>query len=253
MTNRLIAKPLLFVFCLSLAMPHRVANAGVPTIDIANITQTTITAIKQIQQVAQLYQQIDNQINQIQKQVESFENLNGDYFKHLLLNTDEFKEARRWVPKTYQDVLDLYKNINVDGFEDTVNSGWGAADDLHVTLPDDFYEDVDAPQSKRWSQHKNDNMAGVGLAEQAYKRVDELLEETEDLMDDIEDSIDAKAAQDLANRMAGQTQLVLAELVRLQASQGSTNARNALHQQAIMGEDKKRAGSEIPDIFDPGL
>ena len=250
MTSRMIAKILIIVFSLNLAAPLNVVQAGIPTIDVANILQTTTTAIENIQQVVQLYQQIDNQVKQIERQVSAFENMNGNYFKHMLLNDYEYKKARRWVPKTYAKVLDLYKNIDTAGYETTVDSGWKAADDLYIIEDSAFFEDNTTNGVRRWSQHKNDNMAGVGLAESSYGRVDELIEETEALIDDIEGSEDAKAAQDLANRLAAQNQLLIAELIRLNASQAATHSRNALHQQAMMAEDKKRATfEEMPKLF----
>ena len=95
----LIIKSLLSILIFIYIIPLR-TNAGIPTIDVANIVQTTISAVENIHQVAQLYEQIDNQINQIENQIKQFENLNGDYFKDILLNTSEYKKARRWVPKT---------------------------------------------------------------------------------------------------------------------------------------------------------
>ncbi len=249
MKHQIIAKPLLFVFIISLVLPYR-ANAGIPTIDVANIIQTTISAVENVQQVIQLYEQIDNQVNQIQNQVKAFENMNGDYLKDMLLNSDQYKKARRWVPKTYKEVLDLYKDINVGGYENTANAGWDARDELHVTDTEIIYDDLDSTGAKRWQQHENDGMAAVGIAESSFQRVDEVLEETEELMADIKNTTDAKAAQDLANRMAAQTQILLSEVIRVQSSQAATQGRKQLYDHAMQGEDKKRAKvEELPSLL----
>lgn len=247
--KNILAKPLMLLVVVSMMLPYR-ANAGIPTIDITNIVQTTVSAIENIEQVIQLYEQIDNQINQIENQVKAFENLNGDYLKHALLNSGTHQQARRWVPKTYNEVLDLYKNINVAGYEKTTNAGWDARDSMHVTDAADIYADVDSNSAQRWQQHENDSMAAVGVAESSFERVDEVLAETELLMEDIQNSPDAKASQDLQNRMSGQTQILLAEVIRIQSTQAATQGRNQLYEHARKGEDKRRAiVDELPTLL----
>lgn len=249
MKYSLIAKPLLYVFVFSLVLPFR-ANAGIPTIDVANIIQSTISAIENIEQVVQLYESIDNQINQIENQVEQLKNINGDRLKDMLLNSSDYKKARRWVPKTYKDVLALYKNVGVSGYEGTTDAGWEARDEMKIADADYFYDDLDTANAKRWEQHENDGMAAVGVAESAFDRVDSVLEETEDLMADIKNSTDPKAAQDLANRMSAQTQILLAEVIRVQSSQAATQGRKQLYDHAMQGEDKKRAKvEELPSLL----
>ena len=68
----------------------------------------------------------------------------------------------------------------------------------------------------------------------------ELINESEALMDSIQTTNDPKAAQDLSNRLSGQTHLLLAELIRIQSSQAATQARNQLYQEAIQKEERKR-------------
>lgn len=251
MKNNFIIKSLALAVSVNMVIPLKV-NAGIPTIDIANVIQTTITSIESIQQVVQLYEQIDNQIQQIQtaydqidNQVKQFENINGDYFKDMLLNNAAYKSKRRLVPKTYEDVLDLYKNIGVAGHEIATNAGWAARDAFEIEDVNAYFDDVNTDEAKQWQQQEINSMAAVGVAESAFERVDSLLEETEDLMDDIKNSPDDKAAQDLQNRMSGQTQLLLAELIRLQGSQATSQGRKQLYDHAIKGEDKQRARVDV--------
>ena len=254
MKTNFTIKALALAISVNLVVPLKV-NAGIPTIDIANVIQTTITSIESVQQVVQLYEQIDNQIQQIQSaydqidnQVKQFENLNGDYFKDMLLNNAAYQSKRRLVPKTYEDVLDLYKNIGVAGHEIATNAGWSARDAFQIEDAAAYFDDLDTPEAKQWQQQEINSMAAVGVAESSFERVDSLLEETEELMDDIKNSPDAKSAQDLANRMSGQTQLLLAELIRLQGSQATSQGRQQLYTHAMKGEDRQRAN--VDDEFD---
>jgi len=247
MIKQLFSKSLLTVLMVSLVLPFRV-NAGIPTIDVANIIQTTITSIESVQQGVQLYTQINNQVNQIRNQfdqinnqVKQFQNLNGDYFKDMLLNSASYKSKRHLVPKTYKEVLDLYKNIGVAGHQIATTAGWNARDEMQIEDANVYFQDLTTPEAKLWQQNENNAMAAVGVAESSFERVDSLIEETESLMEDIKNSTDAKAAQDLANRMAGQTQLLLAEVIRVQSAQATNQGRNQLYDHALKGEDKKRA------------
>jgi conjugal transfer/entry exclusion protein len=250
MIKKLINKRLLILLLLpALMLNTSRLYAGIPTIDIANIVQTTTNALQNIQQVQQLFTQIDNQIK-------AFENLNGDYLKDQLLNSFGFQQRRRWAPETYQDLLDLYKNGGgADGggggeFAKTTNAGWAARDELEVSDADLFYEDLDTPNAKRWQQHEINSMAAVGLAETGFERVTEIIEESEALLADISNSTDAKAAQDLGNRLLVQNQLILAEIMRIQSAQGATQGRKQLFDHAMQGEEKKRgAVDEVPSIL----
>jgi len=232
---------LLLVFCF---IPFK-ANAGIPTIDVANIVQTTVIAIENIQQVIQLYDQINNQIQQIDNQITSYKNLNGDYFKDALLNGVTYKKARRWVPKEYVELLDLYEGIATAGFNKTITAGWDARDSLEVIDPVNIYADLTTTQAVRWQEHEKNSMAAVGLADISFSRVDELINESEALMVDIKSSTDGKAAQDLANRLAVQNQLLLAEMIRITSTNVATSGRNALYQHALMGEDRIRSNATV--------
>jgi len=257
MIKHFFAKSLLTVLMCSLIVPFK-ANAGIPTIDVTNVIQTTVSSIENVQQVVQLYQQIDNQVQQIRNQYDSitnqvkqFQNLNGDYFKDMLLNNSTYKSKRRLVPKTYKQVLDLYKNIGVAGHQIATDAGWEARDEMQIEDADKYFEDLTTPEAKLWQQNENNAMAAVGVAESSFERVDSLIEETESLMEDIKNSTDAKAAQDLANRMSGQTQLLLAEVIRIQSAQATSQGRKQLYDHALKGEDKKRArvGDEFKSIL----
>lgn len=238
-------------------LPSYQVNAGIPTIDVANIIQTTISSVENVQQVVQLYQQIDNQIQQIKNQydainnqVKQFENLNGDYFKDMLLNNASYKSKRRLVPKTFQEVLDLYKNIGVAGHEIATDAGWDAKDNSGLEDANVYFDDLATKDAQIWQQNQNNAMAAVGVADSSFQRVEELIKESEDLMDDIKNSTDAKAAQDLANRMAAQNQLILAELLRIQSAQLATTGRDQLARQAINGRAIQMATfTEIPSIL----
>ena len=234
---------------LSLLIPNQ-SNAGIPTIDVTNIVQSTISAIENIEQVIQAYEQIDNQINQIEKQVEQFENLNGDYLKHALLNSTSYKKARRWIPNTYEDVVDLYKTADAE-YSDVIDAGWNARDALNIPEATDIYEDIDTTEAIRHQQNESNAMATVGASEMSFKRVEEILQETEDLMEDMENTVDSKAAQDLANRLSAQTQFLLAEVIRIQSTQTASDGRQQLYQHAQKTEDKKLGRfDELPNIND---
>ncbi|WP_020211025.1 type IV secretion system protein [Gilvimarinus chinensis] len=245
MKRKFIVAKLLLVFLVSSVLPMRV-NAGIPTIDVASIVQETITAIEQIEQVVQMYNQIDNQIRQIENQVEAFENMNGDYFKDLLLNSFDDKEARRWLPEDYQDVLALYDRYSSGGWGAVRNSGWNAVEDFSVpgnaaVFTNEELDDWHNTDRKRWEARQKSGMAAVGVADNSFSRVTEIIEESEQLIADIPNSTDAKAAADLNNRIAAQNQIVLAELLRIQSAQTATQGRDQLYQHAVQTEDKKQA------------
>eukprot|EP00614_Pseudopedinella_elastica_P037823 CAMPEP_0181263802 /NCGR_PEP_ID=MMETSP1097-20121128/2792_1 /TAXON_ID=35684 /ORGANISM="Pseudopedinella elastica, Strain CCMP716" /LENGTH=98 /DNA_ID=CAMNT_0023362649 /DNA_START=580 /DNA_END=876 /DNA_ORIENTATION=+ len=94
-------------------------------------------------------------------------------------------------------------------------------------------------------------MAAVGAADMSFSRVDDLLDETEDLMADMSTTVDAKAAADLNNRMQAQTQFLLAEMIRVQSTQTTTDGRDKLFQISQRAEDKRRAiVTELPSLTD---
>jgi len=78
------------------------------------------------------------------------------------------------------------------------------------------------------------------VSDAAFQRVTELIEETEELMEEIANTEDGKHAQDLQNRLTGQTHLLMAEMIRVQSTQSATQARNQLYQEARLKEDQKR-------------
>lgn len=250
MFRKFYIAPLICVFVLSTMSPQR-ANAGIPTIDVASIVQQVILVIEEIAQGVQLYEQIVNQVAQIENGIDQFENMNGDYFKDLLLNGLNDQEARRWLPESYQEVLQVYDQYSGTRYGSVRSAGWRAAQDLYV--PDHYTifkgdDDWNTPERERWVQHETDSMAVIGVAEGSFKRVSEIIDDTEALIADIPNSVDAKAAADLNNRIAAQNQLVLAEMLRLQSAQTATQGRDQLYIHALRGKDKQ--SSQVQDIRD---
>lgn len=249
--KRALILPLVCVFIITGSLAPRPTEAGIPTIDVASIVQETISVIQQIEQVVQLYNQIENQVVSIANQVEQFENMNGDYFKDLLLNDWLHKEARRWAPESYGEVMNLYESYGSWGrFGNTKSAGWQANDQLRVPDHWDFFEHTEQYSNsyQRWENHEKSSMALVGVSEGSYERVADLIDESEGLIADIPNAADDKAAQDLSNRIAAQNQIVLAELIRVQSAQAATQGRKQLYDHALKGEDKRAA--QVREIRD---
>jgi len=225
--------------------------ANLPTIDIANIVQTTISALKNIEQVGQVYTQIDNQLQQINKLKEQFDNMNGDYFKQLLLNSTGYKKARRWIPSNFRDVLDMYRGLYpYQAYQEAAFAGWEARNDYYIYDTETYYEENESIAAQRWAQYNNNSVAAIGIAESSFERATGVISETERLIDDMGSSPDQKAALDLSNRMSAQLQFLLAELIRVQSSQAAANARNELYTQAQKGEDLRISNNtHVTSIF----
>lgn len=229
----------------------RKADAGIPTIDVSNLIQSVLSVLQQIEEVSNTYYQIENQIKSYKTQMEELKNMNGDYLKHALLNSSAYKDARRYLPESYSDLVDLYKTGNAGSYSAPVDAAWAARDDLKGIDAIEAYGDdrIDSDSAIRHQNHESNMMASVGAADMSYKRVDELLEETEALMADMSTTVDAKAAADLNNRFQAQTQFLLAEIIRVQSTQATTEGRKNLYEISQKAADKKKGNlNELPKL-----
>lgn len=218
-------------------------SQGIPTIDISNLIQSTITAMENIQRVQQAY-------TQIAEAKKRFENFNGDYLKGLILNNLEYQIKRRWLPEDYREVLRLYSGItNFDGFEGAASAGWSAREDYQLFDIGTYFPDTGSVTAGRWEQYVNNTVAAVGMSEAGFERASELIKTTESLLVDISTSPDAKAATDLNNRMSGQIQFMLAELLRINSGKAASSAREVLYRQTQESEGIRIANNKlIPSI-----
>lgn len=197
-------------------------GGGIPTIDVANIIQSTKTAIENAEQTrsaivreTQGARQLIQTAQQIEHQVEQIRSMNGNYLKHFLLNDYKYRQARRLIPSTYEKLRSTHE-ISEETF-----------DRMGVTV------------SGR--ERVIDGMAAVRAGDAQIARADSLIDESEELIDAIEADPDTKAALDLANRNAAQSQLAQAELLRAQGVALSTSGRQVIHQELLLTGDRMRS------------
>lgn len=218
-------KKLLAIVSLSfMGMSGPASASGIPTVDVANILQTTISAIEAVEQTANQVIQIQRLIDQYQQQITQYESITGNYNMGTLLNSAAYRDARRMVPTTWQETLDMLDGAAAAAAQAQTQQ---AARDARTAgqryAAPDIYPDVAVPDAVEYIRQANQVYTQIGYGQTSYARSTQNVADVEALSDEIDSASDLKAAVDLQNRLIAQNGILTAELIRLQ----STNHINA--------------------------
>ena len=210
----------------SLIMSGPVMAAGIPTVDVANIVQTTTTALNSVRQVANQIEQIRNQIDQLTElreqlaqQVRQFESITGNYNMGTLLNNPAYRDARDFIPTTWQETLDQLDGALAAAHQrQTQQAARDARAEGRRFAEGDIYDDLTAPEALEYVRIANQVFTQMGVGQSNYQQTTQRITNMEDLSDEIDSANDLKAAIDLQNRINIEQGILMAELIRLNSA-----------------------------------
>ena len=214
---------LLIVFALFIAPTKANAQgAGMPTFDAANYVQ----AVQELQHMQQLISKAEQEISRLDSQLEA---LTGPRGMGSLLNDLSQQNVRRYAPQSWQDTLNI---LNAGGNPGSLSDLKSVYEQKHNTFQHMSGGDVSAAPAysanvETYDYARSAALGSLALSETSFNRNDSRINNYEQLLGEIDSAADAKAAADLANRIAIENGLTSTELIRLQATQIQLNAAQA--------------------------
>ena len=235
-------------------------GSGIPTVDVANITQTTITAFETAEQTVKLAEQIENQVQQIKKQVENikqldkqFQAMTGNYDMGKLINDVYYKNLRRHIPSNWQETLKILQNGGLPGYQAGArNYGLAARDEGQYYKYNDIYISENDHNKKSFKREVDRTYVNMGVGQHTYNKTAENTEAIEQLGEQIDKASDLKAAIDLQNRTVVEVAHLLNEVVRIQSAshiQGAQSMENNINRKAL---NIKLSDPRMPSLKDAG-
>ena len=244
------------VLIASMLISSPVQAAGIPTIDVANIVQTTVSAFENIEQVANQVEMIRNQIDQFNKlqeqldqQVAQFESITGNYNMGALLNDPAFRNARRHIPTSWQETLDLIDGALAAAHQREVQQ---AARDARVAgerfAANEVYEDDTWAEAVEYIREANAVFTHIGVGQAQYANQTQKVEDIEDMIAEIDTANDLKAAIDLQNRILAEQALLHTELIKVMSAQQINMSEQRLNDHNRRASDRRMADGWVPEI-----
>lgn len=229
---------------------------GIPTFDAAGNVQAVVSAVQNVQQVKNQYDQIRNQIAQFNKldeqlsqQIEQFRAITGNYDMGTLLNDNEYQAARRFVPREWDQTIDLIEGLyngggleNLQGYIERSHS-----EDISYTA-DEIYQDTATEDAQQYVKESNASVAQLSVGKSNYSRSMQHIEDMEMLTGEIDSASDLKAAIDLQNRIQAEKGILMAELIRLQSAAHINESEIRVNDHNLSAADTAMARGVIPNI-----
>ena len=200
----------------------RAQGSGLPTFDAANYMQ----AVRELQHMQQLITKAEQEISRLDSQLEA---LTGPRGMGTLLNDLSQQNIRRFAPQKWQDTLEILNSGSNPG---SLSELQGSYTQKHNMFQHIEGSDVNAAPAYKTNIETYDNarsaaLGSMALSETSFNHNHGRITNYEQLLSEIDSALDAKAAADLANRIAIENGFTAAELIRLQATQIQLNAAQA--------------------------
>ncbi|WP_181098556.1 P-type DNA transfer protein VirB5 [Xanthomonas arboricola] len=178
---------------------------GVPTIDIAGLTQDQVN---QAANIAKYVEMIDSYKTQITQMKQQYESMSGSRGLGSLLNDPQYAN---YLPDDWKKVYSGVKNGRYKGL-----SGTAAAirDGSKVLDLCDGTKDAQAEQVCR--QKADKASADQGFASDAYDKATARWDQIQGLIEEINSTTDAKAIAELQARINGETASLQNEATKMQ-------------------------------------
>ncbi len=239
----------LAILFIVMGMSGTAQATGIPTVDIANILQTTTTAMESIDQTMNQVEQISNQINQIRNQVEQirqlddqFKAMTGNYNMGALLDTIADRNFRRYVPRTWQETLDLIESgVAVAHQTEMQTAAREAREAGERYSTGDIYDDSDWETAKEYTRQAQKIYTVIGATQTAYDGTEKRFENLEALNGQIDTATDIKAATDLNNRILIENAALSNEVIRQIALNTLTQAQSSERAHNMKAADVRAA------------
>jgi type IV secretion system protein VirB5 len=200
------------------------AHAGIPTIDVAAITQ----AILQVQAWAEQYSQMVKQLEEMQR---SYENLSGVRGMGSLADDPA---SRKYLPDDYQEV----HNNGVGRWQEILETN--RIYDIEET---GLSEDSDTV--KEYKESAKQAAINQAAAEESYKSASQRFDALQVLLNKINDAPDAKDIADLQARIQIEQAMLQNESNKLQAMSQFTAAQQVLEHQRLIQIRMKATQGEL--------
>ncbi len=230
---------------LSMAVPaNRVEAGGIPVFDgvglgqlIVDFQQELKDYAKQIEQLQALREQIANQIKQINELKAQVAAVTGSRGLSALLNGDFEKAARLTLDRNVNSLIrevglgniavmregKLSANLDPEVVADTVLGPLG----LSVGELERLAKSGSAYDRGTSVQASTGVVLSV-MAQDAHERTKAAVERFEDMIAEIDAQPDIKASTDLNTRVTAELGLMLVDMIRLEATQASAMATQAI-------------------------
>lgn len=203
---------------LSLGIGSQRAEAtGIPTADIA----AAIQRIQQIQNGIDVLENAQKLLKNGQQLIEQgerqYQSISGTRNMGSLLNSQLYRENRKYLPRNWRDTLTLAKGV-ADGRYRTL-SGAGRA----LTQANRIYERSQLGEGQRGPgvrrlTRDEEQVASIQTSSGAtYERSAQRVEELQALVDKVNETQDLKESMDLMARMQAEQLFLLNELIQVQA------------------------------------
>lgn len=253
---------------LALSIANTATASGIPTVDIVgNLQELLANALREsehLEAIAQGAQQIQNQLQNIQELKNSVQNeltqiaqlddqilaMTGFNEYSQLFNGDLERELRRTLPSNLDEFVAIYDN---DDSSNEAAAETQKARETEAFKPEDIYSaDNTSIAAQNYKQSAESIYSTIGVSQLAYKKSNEKLDQLENMMDELDNTDDMKAAIDLNNRIGMENAMLMNELIKqitlLNIQQGK--AREQAHLRS--GADKKMASASAADMsFSP--
>lgn len=245
--------------CVSFIGVPKASASGIPVVDVSNLVQAIQDYANQIEQITNQFEQIQNQVKQIEslkdqyeQQVKEFESMTGSYDMGKLLNSIQDKEARDYIPHSWEDTLAVLEGGGLTGSQSDVQKIMEKRIEEGQIYTDDQLFSTEEMQNsdsaKRYKLAKANVYSTMGISQATFDSSRDRLENIEGLMDSIDTATDPKASQDLQNRIIAENAVLANEMVRQQAVTNlalSKEQEKALNQKA--SDRYKASGGDFPD------
>ncbi len=190
------------------------AKAQIPVTDVANLAE-------QIRQLVQMELQYARQLEELTEARLQVESITGHYGLGELLNSNVYREARRYTPTTWRDTLRILEAGGLPGSVADVRTVYSQrAESMAVIGADDYNTlNPEAPNAQAFERRRDTNLATLAIAEATYDDTQARMLNYETFMAEVDAAENAKAIADLTARIAAENGTSLAELIRLQSVQ----------------------------------
>jgi type IV secretion system protein VirB5 len=190
---------------------------GIPTVDIA----ATLQRIQQIQNGIDVLENAQKLLKQGQQLVEQgerqYKSISGVRDMGNLLNSQLYRENRKYLPKNWRDTLTLAKGVADGRYSTLSGAGRALAQANRIYERSQLGEGQRAPGVRRLTRDE-DQIASIQASSGAtYERSAQRVEELQALVDKVNQTEDLKASMDLVARMQAEQLFLLNELIQVQA------------------------------------
>jgi type IV secretion system protein VirB5 len=211
------------VFLLGALLGSQAANAGIPVIDAANLTQAIQQVVawsQQYEQMVQSIQQLENQYNQAVQQYQSLTGIRG---LGDILNNPALQQV---VPP---DVANVYSSINNGGFSGLTS----AAKSLRNATAIYNCEDRTGQDQTLCQAALDSNSQAQAYQQNALALLTQRVSQVQSLMDQINTTQDPKAIAELQARLQAENTQVTNDSNRVALMQQMAQAQQAAADQAL--------------------